>query len=108
MSRPADGIRSRVRGLWVECGYAWRLLRSAPLAVATAIVVLAVAAGASVSVFAVVDALLLRTVAAPEAERLVRLSLVTPSGNPLRFSLTAFEGLAFQPASAAAAHRLVR
>jgi predicted permease len=90
--------------LWQDVAYAGRQLRRAPVFAFAAIVTLGLSVGATVTVFSVVDAVLLRPLTYPDADRLVTIySRLDPFGRiPVsdaqvrawRPALTSFNGLA--------------
>jgi len=65
--------------------YAWRGLRKAPAFAAAAIVTLALAIGASTAIFSVADAVLLRPLPYPDADRLALVFWDSPAGNARSF-----------------------
>jgi putative ABC transport system permease protein len=66
--------------LWRDLRYAARMLRRQPGFSGAAVVTLALAIGATTAIFTVVDALLLRSLPFPEADRLVQLGRGFPGG----------------------------
>src|SRR5258708_18280068 len=68
--REARGIRL-FDELYRELWYAFRLLRKTPGFTATALLTLALCIGANLTIFAVVDSVLLRPLPFPDADRLV-------------------------------------
>src|SRR5688500_7875128 len=69
---PGAPHRSLAGGLWRDIRYAGRLWRKQPGFVLTAVMTLALAVGATTAIFTVVDALLLRPLPFPQADRLVQ------------------------------------
>jgi MacB-like periplasmic core domain len=67
-------------GFWRDIRHAARTLRKQPGFAIAAILTLALAIGATTAIFTVVDALLLRSLPFPEADRLVQLGRAYPSG----------------------------
>jgi putative ABC transport system permease protein len=67
-------------GYWRDIRYAARTLRKQPGFALAAILTLALAIGATTAIFTVVDALLLRSLPFPEADRLVQLGRAYPDG----------------------------
>jgi putative ABC transport system permease protein len=70
--------RSLPGDIWRDFYYAVRMLRKQPGFACAAILTLALAIGASTAIFAVVDALLLRALPFPEADRLVQVVRAYP------------------------------
>jgi putative ABC transport system permease protein len=66
--------------LWRDVRYAARMLRKQPGFTAAAIVTLSLAIGATTAIFTVVDALLLRALPFPDADRLVQVGRGYPGG----------------------------
>ena len=66
--------------------YAVRRLRAAPGFTLAVAATLAIGIGGSAATFSVVDAVALRPLPFPDADRLIRLRLVTPQGDPFSFS----------------------
>lgn len=75
--------------------YAWRASSKRPSFTLTVVIILAVALGANIAVFSVVDGILLRDLPYAEAERLVDLSILQPpvEGSPERRALLDGESL---------------
>jgi putative ABC transport system permease protein len=69
---PGTPTRSLLDDLWRDVKYAARMLRKQRGFAGAAILTLALAIGATTAIFAVVDALLLRSLPFPEADRLVQ------------------------------------
>ena len=69
---PGSPDRSLAGGLWRDIRYAARLWRKQPGFVLTSVLTLALAVGATTAIFTVVDALLLRPLPFPQADRLVQ------------------------------------
>lgn len=69
---PGTPARSLPGDLWRDFRYAARMLRKQPGFASAAILTLALAIGATTAIFAVVDALLLRSLPFPEPDRLVQ------------------------------------
>jgi putative ABC transport system permease protein len=63
---------------WRDVRYALRMLRRAPAFTALVVATLAVGIGANTAIFSVIDAVLLRPLPYPDADRLVRLVAVPP------------------------------
>ncbi len=68
--REARGLQL-VEAVWRQGRYAARTLRKSPAFTATVLLTLAVTMGANLTIFAVIDAVLLRPLPFPEADRLV-------------------------------------
>jgi predicted permease len=77
---PGTATRSLPGDLWRDFHYAARMLRKQPGFASAAILTLALAIGATTALFAVVDALLLRSLPFPEADRLVQVVRAYPGG----------------------------
>ncbi len=77
---PGTPTRSLPSDLWRDFQYAARMLRKQPVFASAAILTLALAIGATTAIFAVVDALLLRSLPFPEADRLVQVIRAYPGG----------------------------
>src|SRR6266699_7050607 len=78
--------------LWQNLRYSFRALRKNPGFTAVAILSLALGIGANVSIFTLINALLLRDLPVPHPERLVELSLVR-DGHKITFSYPMFREL---------------
>ena len=74
-----------MNSLWKDIRYAARLLRSKPTFTLTAILSLALGIGACTAIFSIVDAVLLRSLPYPNADRIVALNEVNERGNKIRF-----------------------
>src|SRR4051794_28065816 len=75
------------QGRWIWCdywlkdlGYALRMLRKTPWFTASAILILAFAIGANLAAFALIDALMLRSIPVAAPEELVRIDPAGPQG----------------------------
>jgi putative ABC transport system permease protein len=77
---PGTPTRFRPGDLLREVFYAGRMLRKQPGFAIAAILTLALAIGATTAIFAVVDALLLRSLPFPAADRLVQITRTSPAG----------------------------
>jgi len=87
VERVKELTRDEVRVAWMEdlardLRYAVRMLRNAPGFAAVSIATLGVGLGAATAVFSVVNAVLLRPLPYPEAERIVRVQQVDAEGRP--------------------------
>src|SRR6266571_7696281 len=78
--------------LWQNLRYSFRALRKNPGFTAVAILSLALGIGANVSIFTLINALLLRDLPVPHPARLVELSLVR-DGHKITFSYPMFREL---------------
>src|SRR3954451_18137102 len=67
-----------MRDVWQDVVYALRVLRKSPALTATMVLSLAIGIGANTAIFSVVDALLLRPLPYPNADRLAVLWLRSP------------------------------
>lgn len=65
--------------LWQDLNYAWRTLWKAPAFTLAAVLTLGLGIGANTAIFSVVNAVVLRPLKAPDAERLVRFITTTGS-----------------------------
>ncbi|HWW76935.1 MAG TPA: ABC transporter permease, partial [Pyrinomonadaceae bacterium] len=72
-----------MRPLWQDFSYAARMLRARPGFTLAAVLSLAVGVGACTSIFSVIDAVLLRGLPYPEAERIVRVEEVNGDGSSI-------------------------
>lgn len=90
-------VKEDVRAVWTwplideirqDSRYAVRMLRRNPLFVAVAVLTLALGVGANTAMFTVVNAVLIRSLPYPDADRLVQLTEIAPSvdGRPPRLS----------------------
>jgi predicted permease len=79
-----------VRDIFIDIRHAARVLSTAPLTTGLAVLSLALAVAGVVSVFAVVDAFVLRTVPVAEPHRLVSVWTSTREGSPSGMSLPMF------------------
>ncbi len=75
-----------MNSLWKDIRYAARMLRAKPTFTLTAIISLALGIGACTAIFSIVDAVLLRSLPYPNADRLVALNEVNERGNKIRFA----------------------
>jgi len=94
LTRTQKGVRD-VRALWVDSvggdlKYAVRTLLRAPGFTIVCLLVLALGSGANAAIFSIVDALLLRPLPFPDAERLVRIDGIV-TRLPLRMRETGLE-----------------
>ena len=80
-----------------DCGYACRMLRKTPWFTAAAVVILAIAIGASLAVFRLIDALLLRAIPVAHPEQLVHVNPVGPQGRSEGMPSTVLDGLRGEP-----------
>ncbi len=74
--------------IWQDVRYASRRMRATPIVTATVVLTLALATGATTAIFSVLDAVILRALPYPEAERLVMIYLGIPKAiaTPIGFS----------------------
>ena len=79
--------------------FAWRTLRKRPGFTAVVILVLSLGIGSTTAIFSIVDALLLRSLPYPHADRLVRLREVNAKGNQVNFAGANFYDLVAQTRS---------
>ncbi|HEX4945232.1 MAG TPA: ABC transporter permease [Blastocatellia bacterium] len=71
--------------MWKDFLYAVRMLRAKPTFSLTAVLSLALGIGACTAIFSIVDAVLLRSLPYPNAERIFALNEVGERGNKMRF-----------------------
>jgi predicted permease len=98
---------SRMRTLFSDLRYAFRLMSRTPSFALAVVSVLALGIGANTAIFSIVNAVLLRPLSFEEPERLVRIFTRTPGGrlfelSPGKFSdwqrdAQSFEGMAMYP-----------
>ena len=77
---PGAPTRLSPSALWRDARYAARMLRKQPSFAIAVVLTLALAIGATTAIFAVVDALLLRSLPFPEGNRLVQVVRAYPGG----------------------------
>lgn len=75
-----------VNSFWKDITYAARMLKAKPTFTLTAILSLALGIGACTAIFSIVDAVLLRSLPYPQADRIVALNEVNERGNKIRFA----------------------
>src|SRR5829696_2698365 len=75
-----------MRTLFVDLGYAFRVMSRTPSFAVAVIGVLALGIGANTTIFSIVNAVLLRPLPFEEPERLVRIFTRTPGGRPFELS----------------------
>lgn len=83
-----------MREILVDIRHASRVLTSAPVTSAVAVLSLALAVAGAASVFAVIDAFVLRTVPVDQPHRLVSVAMVTRDGAPSGLSAPMFRAFA--------------
>jgi putative ABC transport system permease protein len=88
--------------LWQDLRYAWRTPQKAPGFTVAAVLVLAIGIGANSAIFSLVDAVLLRPLPFPQADRLVMLWEASPENPRHRVSPLNFQDWAEQNRSFAA------
>src|SRR6185503_3899859 len=76
--------------------FAWRTLRKRPGFTAVVILVLSLGIGSTTAIFSIVDALLLRSLPYPHADRLVQLREINAKGKQVSFAGANFYDLAAQ------------
>ena len=101
---------SRMRTLFADLRYAFRVMSRTPSFAVAVVSVLALGIGANTAIFSIVNAVLLRPLPFEEPERLVRIFTRTPGGRPFELSpgkfydwqrdAQSFEGMAMYPCSA--------
>jgi putative ABC transport system permease protein len=105
LDRRADGRTSMIQSVLQDARYGLRTLRSQPALTFTAIATLAIGIGATTAVFSVADAVFLRSLPYPGADRVVVLSdvnrergfsgnVAVPNFDDWRASVTVFEAAA--------------
>jgi hypothetical protein len=77
-----------------DAGYAARMLRKSTWFTASAVAILAVAIGANLTVFALIDGVMLRSIPVSRPEELVRLDPSAPQGRVIGLPSTVLEPLA--------------
>ena len=83
--------------LFKDCAYAFRMLRKTPWFNAAAVAILAIAIGASLAVFGLIDALMLRAIPVAHPEQLVHINPVGPQGRSEGMPSTVLDGLRGEP-----------
>ena len=86
-ARPRPRRSLMLESLWRDLRHGWRLMRRAPAFSAVAVLTLALAIGANTAVFSLVNAVLLRPLPFPDADRLV---VITESLPALGFPVLPF------------------
>src|SRR5215218_4371 len=87
---PPSHMRTFLEDIGRDIRHGWRLLQRARGFTLTAVVVLAVCIGANSAVFSTVNALLLRPLPYPDADRLVHAVITTRAGHTLDTSVPKF------------------
>ena len=87
-----DRMLSRI---WQDVRYAGRRMRATPIVTATVVLTLALATGATTAIFSVLDAVLLRALPYPDADRLVMIQQGIP-GSGLPFGISAPDYVALE------------
>jgi len=77
---------SRMRTLFADLRYAFRVMSRTPSFAVAVVSVLALGIGANTTIFSIVNAVLLRPLPFEETERLVRIFTRTPGGRPFELS----------------------
>jgi putative ABC transport system permease protein len=100
--------RSRIRTVFADLRYAFRVMSRTPSFALAVVSVLALGIGANTAIFSIVNAVLLRPLPFEEPERLVRIHTVPPGGTPddlspgkfydWQRSAQSFEGMAMSSA----------
>jgi predicted permease len=83
---------SRMRTLFADLRYAFRVVSRTPSFAVAVVSVLALGIGANTAIFSIVNAVLLRPLPFEEPERLVRIFTRTPGGRPFELSAGKFYG----------------
>jgi predicted permease len=96
-----ERVRSARHGVWLdEIGrdlrYGMRTLRRSPVFTAVALLTLALGIGANAAIFSILDAVILRPLAYPAPEQLMRLTAQFPVGSLQGFRLSTPEYLEFR------------
>jgi hypothetical protein len=81
---------SFVETCWQDVRFGLRTLRKSPAFTAVAVLTLALGIGANTAIFSLLDALVLRDVAVPHPEQLVRFGIHAPDESYLHLSLPMF------------------
>ncbi|HEX3879523.1 MAG TPA: ABC transporter permease [Bryobacteraceae bacterium] len=77
--------------LWMDLAYAVRTFRRTPGFLACAVLTLALGIGANTAIFSLIDAVMLRPLAAPDPSRLIQVGRVLETGSPRVVSYPLFE-----------------
>src|SRR5882762_1820572 len=85
-----------VETLWQDFRFGLRMLGKSPGFTAVAVVTLALGIGANTAIFSLLDALVLRDVAVPHPEQLVRFGIHAPDESYLHLSLPMFKDFSQQ------------
>jgi len=80
-----------VGSLLQDVRYGLRLIRRGPGFAAIMVIILALGIGANMSIFSILNALLLRSLPVPEPDRLVELAAIYRNGNQVPFSYPTFQ-----------------
>src|SRR3989454_10295716 len=88
----SSGGDSRMRTVFADLRYAFRVVSRTPSFAVAVVSVLALGIGASTTIFSIVNAVLLRPLPFEEPERLVRIFTRTPGGRPFELSPGKFYG----------------
>lgn len=94
--------RLRIEDLWRDLRYGARLLLKNPGFTLTAVLTLSLGIGATTAIYSVVDAVLLRPLPYPEAERLLLLREVNAQGGLMAMAEANFEDVQARSRSFAA------
>ncbi len=85
------GVRSRMSDLWKDFKHALHLFQKSPGFTIAAVAALALGIGANTAIFTVVNAVLLKPLGYPHADRLVEIELSDPHGRAAIASIPEFE-----------------
>jgi ABC-type lipoprotein release transport system permease subunit len=79
-------VEEEMQAVWQDIRYGIRVLLKTPGFTSIAVITLALGIGACTAIFSVVDGVLLRSLPYPEAERIVQIRELNPSGKQIQFA----------------------